>query len=43
MEKLPLMGTFDLPPAFLPLGISGVVGLLVATLFTMWGGRAKRR
>ena len=31
------MGAFDLPPAFVPLGLSGVVGLVVAALFTRLG------
>lgn len=31
------MGTFDLPPAFIPIGLSGVLGVLATALFAKWG------
>jgi hypothetical protein len=30
------MGAFDLPPAFIPVGLSGLVGLIAAALVTRW-------
>lgn len=30
------MGGFELPPAFVPVGLSGLLGLLVMTLLTKW-------
>ena len=43
LRRTAVMGAFDLPPAFVPIGLSGIVGLLVATLVARAGGRRKRR
>ena len=33
------MGAFDLPPAFIPLGLSGLAGVVVMALLAKWDRR----
>jgi len=39
--EVTVMDAFDLPPAYVPLGLSAILGLLVAALLARWDARRK--
>lgn len=38
-QETTVIGAFDLPPAFVPIGLSALLGLAVVALLEKWGKR----